>query len=561
MSGFTASDCCDVCGEPLKGRGVDGTCQSCLLVQPVSALWDPREPPSAEEISRLLPRFEIHEQLGRGALGIVFRATDSHLKRTVAVKAMTANSDNPEFAQRFEREAAAMANLNHPHIVTVYDYATAGSLHFLIMEWMEGGTLDDEMGGKRKLPVPRAVEVIGQICDALQYAHSEGVIHRDVKPGNILLDREGTAKLSDFGLVKGLLQEEFTEVALTRTDMAIGTPLYMAPEQMIGSTEVDHRADIYSAGAVLYEMMTGEVPKGRHRPASTFPDVPRFVNGVIDRAMHKEPEGRYEAAKEMKDDLRRGQMAKKRWLVRLGAAAVFVALTLTAGKAFSPWRDEQPSEVEPQWSDPKEAIDGLPLGSFESEVDLSKWQKIADYNFKQGLGDMAHKQGAFTLVEDASIKKGQLVLTEIDDSGAAELKRDTTRPLLGLAIHYRFKPDEYLGVRVRNIDIVEFAHYSVSGLRLVSKRWGDPRPTVKLGDYQPFAPAGVIEPRLEPGQWHEVWLVIGDGCRLWIDGEPVYHSDDPMIEAWANWSGDETARLAFTGFSGLVDYVEIWERF
>ena len=203
MSSFTESQRCDVCGEPLKGQGVEGTCQSCLLVQPLSALWDPREPPSAEEIATLLPRFEIHDMLGRGALGIVYLATDTQLKRSVAIKAMAANPDNPEFAQRFAREASVMARLNHPHIVTVHDYGTADTLHFLVMEWMEGGTLEDEMGDKRKLPPSRAVDVTGQICDALQYAHSEGVIHRDVKPGNILLDRNGTAKLSDFGLVKG----------------------------------------------------------------------------------------------------------------------------------------------------------------------------------------------------------------------------------------------------------------------------------------------------------------------------------------------------------------------
>ena len=337
----------------------------------------------------------------------------------------------------------------------------------------------------------------------------------------------------------------------------------MAPEQMTGSADVDHRTDIYSAGAVLYEMVTGEVPTGRHKPASKFPGVPRSLNSVIDRAMHKEAGKRYAGARELKEDLRHRQSAKKRWLVRLGAAAVFVAITLSASKALDSFRLGAAAKASQQWSDPQQAIDGLPLGSFESEIDLSKWQKLADFDFEVGLGDMAHKQGEFTLIEGARIKDGQLSLTEIGDSGAAELKRETSRQLLGLAIHYRFKPEAYLAVGERNIDIVDFAHYSISGLRLVSRKWGDPRPTVMLGDYQPLAPAGVIEPRLEPKQWHEVWLVVGDGggCRLWIDGEPVYHSDDPMLDAWTSWTGDKIAHVRFEGFRGLVDYVEIWETF
>ena len=179
-------------------------------------------------------------------------------------------------------------------------------------------TLAEEIRSKGKLPIRRAMRVLGQVCDALDYVHSLGVIHRDVKPGNILLDRKGNAKLSDFGLVKGLLYEEFTEEALTRTNMAVGTPQYMAPEQLEWPAQADHRADIYSTGAVLYEMMTGEVPHGRYKPASKFPGVPRFLNPIVDRALNKVPEKRFERASALKQEAIRRLTAKKRWSIRLG---------------------------------------------------------------------------------------------------------------------------------------------------------------------------------------------------------------------------------------------------
>ena len=270
----------------MKGRGIEGTCQRCLLLQPLPGMWDPNEPPTEEEISARLPRFDIQEPLGRGALGTVYKATDSVLGRAVAIKLMKANPINPEFGARFLREAAVMAKLSHPNIVTVYDYGSEDDLHYLVMEWMEGGTLEDEGVGQRKLAAGRALTIFDQICDALQYAHQQGVVHRDVKPSNILLDRNGNAKLSDFGLVKGMLHDEFREASLTKSNMSVGTPLYMAPEQMKGSSKVDHRADIYSAGAVLYEMLSSQSAKDRSAKAASAKGVPPLVGAAIDRSHH-----------------------------------------------------------------------------------------------------------------------------------------------------------------------------------------------------------------------------------------------------------------------------------
>lgn len=292
----SVSDICQSCGKKLGEPGIHGTCPSCLLAQPFAEFWDPREPPTLERVAEALPRFRIDKELGRGALGAVYGAVDHDLGRLVAIKVMTANPENPEFTERFAREASVMAKLNHPHIVTIYDHGAVGDLHYLVMERLEGGTLAELLASKGALPLDRAVQLLQQICSGLEYAHALGVMHRDIKPGNILLDRLGNAKLSDFGLVKVLLYEEFEEVALTRTNMTVGTPTYMAPEQMEWPAQADHRADIYSAGAVFYEMLTGEAPTGRYRKASSFPGIAAKYDAIVDTALHKNPDKRFTQA-------------------------------------------------------------------------------------------------------------------------------------------------------------------------------------------------------------------------------------------------------------------------
>ena len=270
--------------------------------------------------------------------------------------------------------------------MSIHESGKIDELHYLVMERMEGGTLAEEIHSKKKLPVRRAMHVLVQVCEALDYVHSLGVIHRDVKPGNILLDRKGNAKLSDFGLVKGLLYEEFTEEALTRTDMAVGTPQYMAPEQLEWPAQADHRADIYSTGAVLYEMMTGEVPTGRYKPISKFPGVPRFMNPIIDRALHKVPEKRFERALSFKRDAQYRFAARKRWSLRIGVAAVLGLFAATGVKALEAHRHEAQAEDREASSPqhiPQEEITGLPLGNLTDEVDLNGWYKLADYDFER----------------------------------------------------------------------------------------------------------------------------------------------------------------------------------
>ena len=555
-----ASKRCDVCGEPLKGTGIDGTCQSCLLVQPLTALWDPREPPSAEEVAGALPRFKIQDVLGRGALGIVYRATDTNLERTVAIKVMAANPDNPEFAHRFAREASAMATLNHPHIVTVHDYGTAGTLHFLVMEWMEGGTLEEEMGDRRKLAVPRAVEVIGQVCEALEYAHSHGVVHRDVKPSNILLDREGTAKLSDFGLVKGLLQEEFAEIALTRTDMAVGTPLYMAPEQMEGSANVDHRADIYSVAAVLYEMLTGETAKGRYKPVSGFADVPRSFNAPVDRALHASPDERHERIADFHADVVASQIAPQRRARLVVRTVVYVLLAAVGAWALLEWKtlkDASPKNVISPG-----AMTGLPLRPFDAEIDLENdWRTVADYRFENGFKISEGTQSDLAAEGNAAVKDGVLALVAPTDNVSGEIARSERGWPKGLAVNLRFLPEAYVQSADSERILLDFSIGWEAGVFLAHPKWVSGAPTILDGQRDPLAPPGIIERFLEEGQWHDLWVVLdAEGYRVWIDGEPVYRvAESGQLEDWGAWE-ESDADLRIGGFRGMVDHVRILVR-
>ncbi len=246
----------------------------------------------------LLGQYRVEDFVGRGGMGTVYRARHTMLDRTVALKVLPAGlSRDPEFVRRFKREALALAGLNHPHIVAVHDMGVQGELHFLVMEFVDGVNLRDVLVHKKLTP-EQALRIVPQLCDALEYAHSKGVIHRDIKPENILLDREGTAKIADFGLAK-IVKGETSVVPLTQTNVIMGTVDYMAPEQRDSLKTVDHRADIFSMGVVLYELLTGELPMGRFDLPSHRVQVDVRIDDVVLRALEKDPDRRYQRAGHM----------------------------------------------------------------------------------------------------------------------------------------------------------------------------------------------------------------------------------------------------------------------
>jgi serine/threonine-protein kinase len=270
-----------------------------------------------------IPGYEIIREIGKGAMARVFEARQLSLNRTVAIKVLPRKmSENVEFVDRFYKEGQAAARLQHNNIVQAIDVGQSPSgLHYFVMEYIEGLTLYDEMaphpaGRGRRFSEAEALDIIIQICDALVHAHERGLIHRDVKPKNIILTPQGVAKLTDLGLARAADDKDAAE---SEAGKAYGTPYYISPEQIRGDVDIDYRADIYSLGATMYHLVTGRPPFEGDSPSAVMhkhlkqPLVPADhvntalsagIGEIIDVAMAKKRDERYQSTADMLDDLR-----------------------------------------------------------------------------------------------------------------------------------------------------------------------------------------------------------------------------------------------------------------
>ena len=318
---------CPKCGAELEANAPKGLCPQCLLKAGMNTGSEISEddllkgipsggfvPPEPKELAEKFPQLEIIELLGRGGMGAVYKARQKQLDRLVALKILPPEVGQTEaFAERFTREARSLAKLNHPQIVTVHEFGhTEDGLYYFLMEFVDGTDLRQVIQAG-ELTSEQALAVVPQLCEALHYAHTKGIVHRDIKPENILLDKEGNIKIADFGLAR-LLGKPSTSFTLTQDNQRMGTPHYMAPEQIEHPHEVDHRADIYSLGVVFYEMLTGELPIGRFAPPSKKVHVDVRLDEIVLHTLEKEPEMRYQHASEIKTDVEtvssNGQKAK-----------------------------------------------------------------------------------------------------------------------------------------------------------------------------------------------------------------------------------------------------------
>ncbi len=320
MSNTVKLPVCPQCHAPIPAAAPQGLCPRCVLLGAATATeagvpaTATSEIPSLERIAQAFPQLEVLELIGRGGMGFVFKARQPHLDRFVALKLLPDKlAKDALFAERFNREGRVLAKLNHPNIVSVFDFGYASNtppqtpdpkpsplpgFFFLLMEYVDGVNLRQAMRAGRFSPA-EALALVPKVCEALQYAHEQGILHRDIKPENILLDTKGRVKIADFGIAK-LVGEDLGNVTLTNTGAALGTPHYMAPEQFEKPATVDHRADIYSLGVVFYEMLTGELPIGRFAAPSSKTPVNASVDDVVFRTLEKDRERRFQSAGEMR---------------------------------------------------------------------------------------------------------------------------------------------------------------------------------------------------------------------------------------------------------------------
>ena len=272
---------------------------------------------------KLSNRYEIEDLLGAGGMSSVFRADDPNLRRAVAIKLIHPHlSSDPQFVSRFEEEAVSVAQLRHPNIIQVHDFAHDGDTYYMVLEFVPGETLEERMkrlnAGKRRLSTKDAVNIIASICDALEYAHKRGMVHRDIKPANIMLNLQGQSILMDFGIAKIVGGKQHTA-----TGAVVGTALYMAPEIIRGEV-ADHRVDIYSLGVTLFETLTGKRPFEAASAMTTLmmhindpvpdineinPDVPASIVAIVVKAMSKDKNDRYQSAAEFATALRSANLS------------------------------------------------------------------------------------------------------------------------------------------------------------------------------------------------------------------------------------------------------------
>lgn len=300
---------CPRCGQSRPANAPQALCPRCVFAAGFETAQEDRqgsvfrEIPPVSQIARHFPQLELLEPLGQGGMGWVYKARQVQLDRLVALKVLPPHvAADPAFAQRFQREARALARLHHPNIVAIHEFGRAGPYYYFVMEYVDGTNLR-QLQRTRPFTPEEAIRIVPSICDALQFAHAEGIVHRDIKPENILMDSKGRVKIADFGIAK--LTNTAGEENFTQTHRPMGTPKYMAPEQLASPGQVDHRADLFALGVVFYELLTGELPVGRFDLPSQRVAVDVRVDEVVLKSLEQRPERRYQTASAVKTDVER----------------------------------------------------------------------------------------------------------------------------------------------------------------------------------------------------------------------------------------------------------------
>jgi serine/threonine-protein kinase len=343
----------------------------------------------ADEI-KSLGRYEIKGVLGQGAMGLVYDGHDPKLNRRVAIKTILTRKLSPDAARmatiRFQREVRAVARLNHGNVVQVYDFGSEGDLAYIVMEFIKGKELKDSFDGKKRFDLQTVFRLMTELLGALDFAHEAGIIHRDVKPANVLIDANGHAKLADFGVAR--FTEGDGDQEKTRAGTIVGTPAYMSPEQIQGQP-LDRRSDVFSAGILFYQLLTWQKPftGGQWELAkkiieddppwpSALLEIPTDIDRIVARALAKQPERRYQTAKQFSEAIQR--VAKGKPLE--GHEDVFAKPQAAAAKAIA---DEAEKEF---WDGVKDSDDPDDLALYVEQFPQGEFVPLAQKRMAQLRG-------------------------------------------------------------------------------------------------------------------------------------------------------------------------------
>ncbi len=338
---------------------------------------------------KTLGRYNIERVLGKGAMGVVYEGVDPRLGRRVAIKTILKShldeDTGKDFAMRFVREAQAVARLNHPNIVQVYDFGEEGDIAYLVMEFIKGKELKNFFDANERFDLKEVVRIMSELCEALDFAHTAGIIHRDIKPANVMLDAQARTKLTDFGVAR-VQDSDKTSVERTQAGTMVGTPAYMSPEQITGGT-IDKRTDVFSAGIILYQFLTGEKPftgSGAWTIAKKIiqeePPVPSSLNNavtplfdaVVNKALAKDPNQRYQSARDLGIGLRKALEGK--------ADAEDDSDKTVVGPITAPGPAQRPAPAAKLAATPAEGTGAKTGSQSQQEVELEFWRAIKDGN-------------------------------------------------------------------------------------------------------------------------------------------------------------------------------------
>jgi serine/threonine protein kinase len=532
---------CSRCGTELSPNAAQGLCPRCLIEMNLGPATEaPNEAgphgthitePRSEEafsvaaIAKHFPHLEILECLGRGGMGVVYKARQPRLDRLVALKILAREKEkDPHFAERFQREAQALARLSHSNIVMVYDFGETAGLYYLLMEYVDGLNLR-QLLQTRKITAQQALTIVPKICEALQYAHEQQIVHRDIKPENVLVDKYGRVKIADFGIAK-ILGQATPNGSLTGEKGVIGTPHYMAPEQIEKPATVDHRADIYSLGVVFYELLTGELPLGRFPTPSQKIQVDVRLDEIVLHALEKEPKRRYQQAREIKTDVetvatsrQTGQSVgavKGAWLqprprfalvmVTLMFALLGVAILLNFFKsnASSPLNPNATSEPPVT----KEGLAASDVGP-QSESALNSTSRNYANELRKASRELVDLRSQYADAHPTVIAKVQEVdrLQQLASSGSTQEDGALMASLPPVVV----RTTPISGTRDVAPGIVElsvtFSKDMVDESWSWCTAWDDSMPeTIEQAHYLADHRTCVIKARLEPGRTYATWL-------------------------------------------------------